>query len=280
MGGLVNVIFCLEFKSQLMKNFFVFIVSSLVLSAMFLFCCGSNDTSTTYDSLALHYTVVNTLPHHAEAFTEGLVIHNNKILESTGQHGTSWIAEVNPNTGAHNKKVILDDRYFGEGITVLNNKIYQLSWKEKTGFIYNAHTYEKIGEWSYSTQGWGITHNGVNLIMSDGTDKLYFLDTLTLKTVKTIYVVDYKTPVKQLNELEFVDGYIFANVWDTNTIVKIDPNSGKVVGKLDLSALKQQARSANPTAEVLNGIAYNPKTKLFLVTGKLWTKTFLIKVNK
>lgn len=263
-----------------MKSFFVFVISSVVLSAMLLFCCASNDTqSKTYDSLALNYFVINTLPHYAEAFTEGLVVHKNKILESTGQHGTSWIAEVNQLNGSHNKKVILDDRYFGEGITVLGNKIYQLTWKEKTGFIYDANTYERIKEWSYTTQGWGITHNGVNLIMSDGTDKLHFLDTLTLKTIKTIYVVDYKTPLKQLNELEYVNGYIFANVWDTNTIVKIDPHSGKVVGKLDLSALKQQARSANPKAEELNGIAYNSKTKLFIVTGKRWTKTFLLQVK-
>lgn len=263
-----------------MKNFFAIALTTVGVSTMLLFCSGSSQNKSTDNSFVLNYTVVHTYPHNAEAFTEGLVVHNNTILESTGQHGTSWIAEVNLFTGAHNKKIILDDHYFGEGITVLNKKIYQLTWKEKTGFIYDVRTYKKMGEWSYTTPGWGITHNGVNLIMSDGSDKLYFLDTLTLKPVKTIHVVDYKAPVKQLNELEYVEGYIFANVWDTNTIIKIDPNSGIVVGKLDLATLKQQARSASPSAEVLNGIAYNPKTKLFLITGKHWTKTFLLKINQ
>lgn len=259
-----------------------FLTLSLIGTTAIFFSCSNTkeNKNSHYDSLALSYTLVNTLPHNSEAFIQGLVVHNNKILESTGQHGTSWIAEVNPATGAHDKKVVLEERFFGEGITVLNNKIYQLTWEEKTGFIYDANSYKKIGEWSYPMPGWGITHNGTNLIMSDGTDKIYFLDTVSLKPVRTIHVVDYKVPIKQLNELEYVNGYIYANVWETSAIVKIDPNTGIVVGKLDLSVLTRQAKSANPRADVLNGIAYDPNSKLFLVTGKLWTKTFLIKIDK
>jgi len=264
-----------------MKDFFsacmLFLAGIVTLSS-----CGSEkeNKAAYYDSLALDYTVINTLPHNGDAFIQGLVVYDNKILESTGQHGTSWIAEVNPSSGEHNKKVVLEERYFGEGITVLNNKIYQLTWQEKIGFIYDARTYKKIGDWKYTTQGWGITHNDSHLIMSDGSDKLYFLDTVSLKPVKTIRVLDYKAPVKELNELEYVDGYIFANVWGTDTIIKIDPNSGMVVGKLNLSALTRQAKSASPAADVLNGIAYDKNSKSFLVTGKLWTKTFLIRIDK
>lgn len=264
-----------------MRNFFNAGMLLFAGAMLFVSCGGDKETtSTAVDSLALSYTVINTLPHNGEAFIQGLVIHKNKILESTGQHGTSWIAEVNPASGAHDKKIILEDRFFGEGITVLNNKIYQLTWKEKTGFIYDAITYKKTGEFAYTSQGWGITHDGVNLIMSDGTDRIYFLDTLSFKPVRTIQVKDYKTPVQYLNELEYVNGYIFANVWGTNIIVKIDPASGRVVGKVDLSALTRQAKNSSPSADVLNGIAYDKNSKLFLVTGKLWTKSFLIRLEK
>lgn len=254
-----------------------FFAGILVLSS----CGNDKEKKTThYDTLALNYTVINTLPHNREAFIQGLVVYDNKILESTGQHGTSWIAEVNPGSGEHNKKVILEERYFGEGITVLNNKIYQLTWKEKTGFIYDARTYKKLGEWNYTVEGWGITHNGTHLIMSDGTDKLTFLDTVSLKPVKSIRVLDYKVSVNQLNELEYIDGYIYANVWGSDVIVKIDPNTGMVAGKLNLSALTRQEKSANPQADVLNGIAYDKNSKSILVTGKLWTKSFLLRIDK
>src|SRR5688500_2963554 len=153
------------------------LVSILVFSS-----CGDKPTNgeTAVDTLSLGYSVLSTLPHNAQAYTQGLVIYNNKVLESTGQKGHSWIAEVNPGSGQHEKKVTLDTRYFGEGITVLNHKIYQLTWKEKTGFMYVAKTYKKLGEVKYNTPGWGLTHVNKNLIMSDVTDKLYLLDTTIL----------------------------------------------------------------------------------------------------
>jgi glutamine cyclotransferase len=230
------------------------------------------------DSLAISYKVINTLPHNIESFVQGLVIHDNKILESTGQE-QSWIAEVNPASGQHDKKVILDNRYFGEGITVLNNKIYQLTWKTKIGFIYDAKTYKKLGDFTYETEGWGLTHNNVNLIMSDGSEKISFLDTTTLKPVRSIIVTEGQNRIKNLNELEFINGYIFANIWQTDTIVKIDPATGKVVGRLDLSSLGSQARSLYPQAEVTNGIAYDKNSKSLLITGKLWPKAYLIKLQ-
>jgi glutamine cyclotransferase len=254
------------------------LVTGLMLSS-----CGdkqSTEDKTPTDSLALNYSVVSTLPHNAEAYTQGLVIYNNKVIESTGQKGHSWIAEVNPGSGQHEKKITLESRYFGEGITVLNDKIYQLTWEERTGFIYDARTYKKLGEFKYNTSGWGITHDNKNLIMSDGTDKLYFLDTTKLQVIRTLTVTDPgKAKVKNLNELEYVDGYVFANVYETAMILKIDPATGKVVGRLNLSALANEIKRMYPNSDVLNGIAYDKNSKALLVTGKLWPKSYLIRVN-
>lgn len=245
--------------------------------------CGDKKSSeaktASVDTMTINYSVVSTLPHNTDAYTQGLIIYNNKVLESTGQKGHSWIAEVNPGSGNHDKKVTLDNRYFGEGITVLNNKIYQLTWEEKTGFIYDADTYKKIGEFQYNTPGWGITHDNKNLIMSDGTDKLYFLDTANMKVVRTLQVTDAGAKVKNLNELEYIDGFVFANVYETALILKIDPNSGKVAGRLDLSTLANEIRRMYPNADVLNGIAYDKNSKALLVTGKLWPKSYLIRIN-
>jgi len=260
-------------------------VSALYFAALtiLLSSCGDKNKSedkVAADTLALSYSIISTLPHNSEAYTQGLVIHNNRILESTGQKGHSWIAEVNPGSGQHEKKVTLDARYFGEGITVLNNKMYQLTWEEKTGFIYDARTYKKLGEFTYNTPGWGLTHDNKNLIMSDGTDKLYFLDTTNLQTVKTVTVTDPTgVKVKNLNELEYVNGSVFANVYETAMILKIDPNNGKVTGRLDLSALAGEIKRIYPNADVLNGIAYDKNSKALLVTGKLWPKAYLIKLN-
>ena len=247
--------------------------------------CGdnkpNNETKSSVDTMTINYSVVSTLPHNTDAYTQGLIIYNNKVLESTGQKGHSWIAEVNPGSGNHDKKVTLDNRYFGEGITVLNNKIYQLTWEEKVGFIYDAKSYKKIGEFQYNTPGWGITHDNKNLIMSDGTDKLYYLDTTNLKVIKTLTVTDPSgVRIKNLNELEFIDGYIFSNVYETALILKIDPNSGKVVGRLDLSMLANEIKRMYPNTDVLNGIAYDKNSRALLVTGKLWPKSYLIRLTE
>lgn len=256
-------------------------ISAIVVISLALISCGGGKgkDEKKYDSLAINYTVLNTLPHNTEAFIQGLVVYNHKILESTGQHNTSWIAEVNPATGEHDKKVVLDPQYFGEGITVMNNKIYQLTWQTRVGFIYDAHTYKKLGEFQYSMEGWGITHDDKNLIMSDGTEKIHFLDTATLKVVHTITVTDGGTRVKELNELEYINGYIFANVWNTNWILKINPATGKVVGRMDLSRIGAEIKTMYPEADVLNGIAYDPNSKALLVTGKLWPKAYLIRLQ-
>jgi glutaminyl-peptide cyclotransferase len=258
---------------------------SLISVSAILFSCGDSKTSEhpeVRDTTLLSYTVLSVLPHNAEAFTQGLIIHNNKILESTGQNGTSWVGEVDPATGNHDKKINLSSDYFGEGITILNNKLYYLTWKTKVGFVYDANTYKKLSEFTYDPkikEGWGLTHDNTNLIMSDGTDKIHFLDTTNLQVVKTISVRDGSMRIKKLNELEYVDGYIYANVWETNWIVKIDPKTGNVAGKLDLSSLGNEIRAQYPTADVMNGIAYDRNSRAFLVTGKWWPKAYLIRIQ-
>jgi glutaminyl-peptide cyclotransferase len=258
-------------------QYLVFMVVPTLFTA-----CGernSSDSESTADSLAISYTVLKTLPHNTDAYTEGLTIYGNKVFESTGQNGRSWIAEVDPGSGVHNKKVVLDNRYFGEGMTVLNNKIYYLTWQTKIGFIYDAKTYKQIGEFTYNTEGWGLTHNNKELIMSDGSEKLYFLDTTNLKVIRTLTVNDEGGKVKNLNELEYIDGYIYANVYETARIVKIDPATAKVVGRLNLSALADEIKRMYPNSAELNGIAFDQNSNALLVTGKLWPKTYLIRLQ-
>ncbi|MCW5910368.1 MAG: glutaminyl-peptide cyclotransferase [Cyclobacteriaceae bacterium] len=251
-----------------------------------LFSCSSDKEkaqTSEADTLRINYAIRSLWPHDPEAFTQGLLIHNGELYESTGQHGTSWIGVVDINTGKVDKKVVLDKQYFGEGIAILNNKVFQLTWQNKVGFVYDLKTFKKIKEFkfdSFAKEGWGLTHDHVNLIMSDGTDKLHYLDTVTLEVVKSVKVTDESGPVKNLNELEYIEGYVFANVWQTNLILKIDPNSGKVVGRIDLSKLASDARKASPQVDVLNGIAWHPETKSILVTGKNWPNIYILKLEE
>ncbi len=251
--------------------------TGIIFIVLTIACSKKSDNNETATK-KIDYTIVKVFPHDTKAFTQGLVVHQGKLLESTGQNGTSWVAEVDIATGKQEKKVELDKEYFGEGITVLNNKIFQLTWKSNIGFIYNSQ-YERIGSFQYNREGWGITHNGVDLIMSDGTDKLYFLDSATQEVKKTITVTDNGEPVSNLNELEYIEGFVFANRWQTNLIVKVDPNNGNVEGTMDLSQVADVVYPGNPKADVLNGIAYEPKSKLLLVTGKLWPAMVAIKLK-
>ncbi|HTH56478.1 MAG TPA: glutaminyl-peptide cyclotransferase [Cyclobacteriaceae bacterium] len=248
-----------------------------VLVLLVLFCCSSKEKKNTADNL-IAFELVKGFPHDVNAFTQGLVVENGKLFESTGREG-SWIAEVDLISGAQNKKVVLDDKYFGEGITFLNNKVYQLTWQNKEGFVYDAKTFTKLNTFTYTHEGWGITHDGKSLIVSDGTDVLHVLDTVTLKDDHVIHVTDGDAKVDKLNELEFVDGFIYANIWQTAFIVKIDPANGKVVGRMDLSSLGQEISKFNGSFDVLNGIAYEKKSKLFLVTGKLWPVLFALRLK-
>lgn len=226
------------------------------------------------------YTIVNTYPHDSKAYTQGLEFHNGILLEGTGQYGTSTLRKTDYKTGNATKKIDLDQKYFGEGITVLNNKLYQLTWQNNKGFIYDANTFEKIKDFDYfkNMEGWGLTNDGEKLYMSVGTEKIYILDPETLKEVDHINVYTKTTKIEALNELEWIDGKIWANVYQKDAIAVINPKTGAVEGLVNLSDLKEKI-TKNQNTDVLNGIAYNPVSKTIFVTGKNWDKMFEIKVN-
>ena len=260
-----------------MRNFVFFLLFVWTTTS-----CGSNEKKVERQNIPdpslLSYEVIMTLEHDPSAYTQGLVFYNGKIIESTGGDD-SWIAEYDIASGRYERKVTLDEGYFGEGITIINNKIYHLTWKSKKGFIYNVETYKKTGEFSYDFEGWGITTDNEHLIISDGTNVLHFFDTLSLTEVYSKLIMDKSQKAAKLNELEFIEGFIYANQWETNLILKIDLNKSEVVNKMDLDYLATKIKTRNPNANVLNGIAYNPKTGNILITGKLWPESYLIRLQ-
>lgn len=228
----------------------------------------------------LVYEIVQSYPHSQEFYTEGLEFHDGFLYESTGENKTSFIYKTNHKTGKVLQSVKLADRYFGEGITIFNNRIFQLTYKTKIGFVYEKENMALVDSFSFeSTEGWGMTHDEQNLIMSNGTNVLTYINPVTYKTVKKIQVYDDKEPVLYLNELEYSEGYIFANVFTTNLIVKIDPATGKVIAKANLDGILTMSKS-DKQVDVLNGIAIDPATKKMYVTGKFYPKLFEIKLVK
>ncbi len=223
------------------------------------------------------YRVVASYPHDPNAFTQGLVYVDDTLYEGTGRNGQSSLRRTDLESGAVEQIVALDEQYFGEGITIFDDKIYQLTWQSQTGFIYDRETFTQIGEFTYATEGWGLTHDGAQLIMSDGTNTLTFLDPDTQAVTGSIAVFDQITPVMRLNELEYIDGEIFANIWQTNLIARINPETGQVTGWIDLTGLLPVESLTQPI-DVLNGIAYDEKNGRLFVTGKLWPTLFEIEL--
>jgi len=225
------------------------------------------------------YEVVHFWPHDPRAFTQGLVFSNGNLLESTGQEGRSSLRRVEFDEGKVIQKVDVPEPYFAEGITLLKGKIYQLTWQHHLGFVYDALTFDKIGQFNYGGEGWGLTNDGQSLILSDGTQQIRFLDPDTFQVRKTISVVDGGRPVLEINELEYVQGEIYANIWHDDRIARIDPQSGKVIGWIDLTGLLAPGEVHDEEA-VLNGIAYDEKNSRLFVTGKLWPKLFEIRLTR
>ena len=266
-----------------------------------LFSCGGNteknsdQSSPAENPIAapanLTYTVINSFPHDTAAFTQGLEIYQNNFLESTGLFGRSSLRRVDISSGTISKNQKMDSLIFAEGLTVYNDTIYQLSWENHLVFMYTAKDFKPIGLLPWTGEGWGITHDDNSLIISEGSDKLYFVEPKTLKLKKVVSVKDQFGGVNNLNELEFIDGYVYANRWQYDYILKIDPNSGFVVGMInlqdflqknsraDLSYLKREGSTAMQSGAVLNGIAYNQKAKTIYITGKLWPEIFEIKLQ-
>jgi glutamine cyclotransferase len=223
------------------------------------------------------YRVVNIYPHDREAFTQGLAFEGGFLYEGTGLQGKSQLRKVNLETGEMMQVKNLAEEYFGEGITIFDGKVIQLTLQSGVGFIYDKESFEMLRQFSYSGLGWGLTHDGRRLIVSDGTPRLRFFDAETFEQTGQIEVRDGAIAVGGLNELEYVEGLIYANVWGRDTIVQIEPGSGKVVGWIDVSGLLQKEDFVTPV-DVLNGIAYDAQNKRLFVTGKLWPKVFEIEV--
>jgi glutamine cyclotransferase len=221
--------------------------------------------------------VVATLPHDAASFTQGLTVHDGELIESAGGYGVSNVRAEDPRTGKVRTRAFLPPQVFGEGATVFKDAIYVLSWREQTCFVYGLDFLAR-GQITYEGEGWGLTHDDTNLIMSDGTSTLRFVDPATLKTVRALAVTEDGKPVAELNELELIRGRIWANVWRTDRIVEIDPATGAVVAEVDLSGLDSHANHADPDA-VLNGIAFDEAHDKIYVTGKRWPRLFEIRVS-
>lgn len=212
-------------------------------------------------------------PHDPSAFTQGLVFHDGKLYESTGQYGESTLREIDPDTGEVLRRIDLSSRSFGEGLTLWNNQLIQLTWRERTAFVYDLETMNRNGEWKYRGEGWGLTHDGHHLILSDGSSTLKFLDPVSHAVTKRLRVIDRGRPVDKLNELEFVDGMILANVWYSDRIAQIDPETGEVIGWIDLSGL-YPASQPRDREQVLNGIAWDESGRRLFVTGKNWPRMY------
>lgn len=224
------------------------------------------------------YQVITVLPHDPEAFTQGLVYDQGFLFEGTGLKGRSSLRRVSLQTGEVVQWHALSPDEFGEGITVFGDRIYQLTWQSHLGFVYDKTSFELLTTFEYPTEGWGLTHDGQRLIMSDGTATLHFIDPASLNETGRVTVYDRGTPVTHLNELEYVNGFVYSNVWPTDRIARIDPESGCVAGWIDLSGLRGYL-PVGATVDVLNGIAYDAQNDWLIVTGKLWLTVFVLQIG-
>ncbi len=227
------------------------------------------------------YKIINTYPHDSKAFTQGFEYHDGFFYESTGQRGKSTLRKVEMETGKVVKKTDIDPKYFAEGMTILKNKIYQLTWQGNVGFIYDLETFElqKTFDYNQSKEGWGLTHNNESLIKTDGTERIWFLDPETLKEKSFIETYTNKEKAEKLNELEFVNGYIYANLWQQNSILIVNPANGAIEGIVNLNGLQSEAGQSGDD-NVLNGIAYDHENDRLFVTGKRWNSVFEIELVK
>ena len=223
------------------------------------------------------YKIVNIFPHDRNAYTQGLLFYNDVLYEATGQKGESTIRKTKLKTGDIIRSYTVTSNIFGEGITIFNDQIIQLSWQARIGYIYDLETFEKINQFQYATEGWGLTNDETHLIMSDGTNIIYFLETQSFTIIDQIEVCDNKGVVVYLNELEYINGILFANIFMTDKIARIDPRTGKVLAYINLENILPE-KDKNRDTDVLNGIAYDKNNNRIFVTGKKWPKLFEIKI--
>lgn len=274
-----------------MRFYFLFLLAAMAMSCSDSPNAGGPDRPPVTNSntapksavITYDYQIVKTYPHDPKAFTQGLEFKDGVLYEGTGgKEGDDFFSslrKVEYTTGKVLQKYDLPREYFGEGITILNDKIYQVTWREMTAFVYDMN-FKLLKELRYPGQGWGLTNDGTNLFMSDGTHVIRVVNPEDFKTVRTIVVNDENgKPIMQLNELEMVKGEIWANVWQTGWIIRIDPATGKLLGRVDLNSLVDDEQNKNEEADVLNGIAYDAAGDRMFVTGKMWRRLFEIKVT-
>ena len=225
------------------------------------------------------FETVETLPHNPKYFTQGFEFYQGKLYEGTGNYNESKLVVYDPDQQKVFQEKKIEDFYFGEGVTIFNGKLYQLTYKKQKVLVYDVNTLERLNEFTFkSKEGWGLTHNDKYLIMSDGTHVLSFIEPETFKTVYTLHVTNHKNIINNINELEYVDGYIYANIWLTQTIVKIEASTGRIVTTYNMNAMIKDMNSYH--TDVLNGIAYNPDNQLFYLTGKYYPTTFKVKFSE
>lgn len=255
-----------------------FSLSLIVAISALLTACSAATSPASAQPTIYDYEIVNTYPHDPEAFTQGLFFRDGFLYESTGLKGRSSIRKVDLETGDVIKRYDLPTDIFGEGITNWKKRIVHITWRSQVGFVYDLDNFAQLKSFTYPGEGWGITGDGRRLIMSDGTADLRFLDPKTLRETGRLRVTHRGKPVTRLNELEYVYRDVYANIWQSDLIVRIDPASGQVNGVVDLRGLRQQLGAGAAGAEVLNGIAYDSATDRLFVTGKLWPKLFEIRL--
>ena len=252
----------------------------LIIAGVALVACAPATIAQRTPAPVQSYKVVATFPHDTSAFTQGLVFAGNgQIYESTGLEGESSLRLVDIASGRTLRRIDIPAQYFAEGLAMVGDELLQLTWRHKLGFVYDRHTFAQKRTFSYNTEGWGIAYDGSSrLVMSDGSDTLSFLDPKTMAVTKTLRVRDAGRPIQNLNELEWIEGEIWANVWTTDRIARISPNTGEVNAWIDLSTLYPRAQRV-PPADELNGIAYDRATRRIFITGKKWPRLYQIAVS-
>ncbi len=265
-------------QSVPVRNVLYLIFPGYILLISLLGACGAGEAGLQNDASHYTYRIVEEFPHDPDAFTQGLVYHDGYLYEGTGRYGESTIRKVDLNSGEIIQLHQLESRYFGEGITIIGEKLLQLTWNAGTGFIYDKTDFTPLDTFRYPTEGWGLTHDNTRLIMSDGSAALYFMDSETFRILNKITVTYNGSPVDRLNELEYFGGEIYANVFQTEYIVKIDPVTGEVTGWIHLEGLSDLSGRSNSWEAVLNGIAYDAEQDRLFVTGKLWPKLYHIEL--
>lgn len=262
-----------------MKNFLL--IAGVVLFAS----CKNKDTEATDKPdpnapKSMSYSIIATYPHDTSSYTQGLQIYKGELYEGTGLEGKSKLMKVDLKTGKALQGINLDAKYFGEGVTILNDTVYQLTWQNKVVFVYTLKDFKKIKEYPLTTDGWGLTNDGKNLIVSTGTSDLYYYEPSTFKLLKTQTVMEGSSPSFNLNELEYINGFVYANQYQAPYIFKIDPSTGLVVAKADVTQIWERVKRIDPNAEVPNGIAYDSATKKTYITGKLWPELYEVQFSE